>query len=154
MFEIKETAQHLSKLLKSDSTGIQSINITSNAVEIFYKENRVLGLINIDKEPSVLEHIFNNVGVNPDMCIDCMTDDNMRNSEFFQYQMKAYIYFLTLKYGKEVSISYEMASYFLRHDLLEYHTIYSVETGANMTKEGIKEGGFHDGDNFILVYEQ
>lgn len=151
-FEIAQTALQLQTLIKSSGRTIRHITIKPNQI-VMDDSTACIETVRDGKVP-IIERLLKDVGVNPDMCLECMTDDNMKNSEFFVHLMRAYIHFLILKYGPTMPISREMANYFLRHDLLDLYVIYSVEHMKVMNKGDLDSKSFYYNDSFILTYEE
>lgn len=152
MFEIEETARHLYNLLLEAKLGPEGISITKNEI-VFYDKELKSSEIDVAEGPTLLSNLLNNVGVNPEICIDCFTEENMKNNEFFEFQMKAYAQFLMLKYGPMVSISRDMACYFVEHELLEDCVIYMGMSGERLTKKNISDTYPGEG-KFILTYDK
>lgn len=149
-FEISQTALHLKHLVEKDSKSVGSISINGDVLTITDTDYNSIGMCLKERETSVIENLLREVGVNPDMCLDCMTDDNMKNSEFFVHLMRAYVHFLMLKYGPSVPVSRDMAKYFLKHDLLADYVIYNVTHSRIVNKGELYPGCFYDLDAFVL----
>ena len=126
--QIQAAINHLQHLLDGQAE-IQRVVLAPNGNADLTLKNEETNCYQ-KEERDLIQEVLNDVSTNPDICTDCMTDENMKSNPFFNHMMNAYIKNLIVGYGKYVPISRAMAMYFLKHDLLNGFTIYHKTTSG------------------------
>ncbi len=79
--------------------------------------------------------------ISEEMCVECLQIDYLFKDPFFVSLTRAYIEYLFVQYGSEVSISKEMSYAFIINDLLGDHKIQcrTLDNVINITLDNYKK---------------
>jgi len=136
MSEIHSALQYLHSQIDWEKASDEGVMVLLQKNSILLSEENVAGTI---YEPGN-NPLFNLLEcVSMEMCADCLQIPYLYKDPFFVSLAKAYVEFLAIKYGPEVSISKEMTKAFILNDLTTYQIVcVTLETEIILNKSNVE----------------